>query len=189
MSKNKSQENHRFSVHRKSRGFSSVFEHFSKFRFRKAQVWYTDFMVGVLIFVIALIIYFEYVNNLSKEEESRLEEMVMDAKILSNSLMSEGHPKDWDQSSVKIIGILSDSRINQTKIEEFYDMNYTETKYKFGIDYEYLFYLEDKEGNKIKVEDKEFAGLETNSSIKVAKLNRITIYNNSLIKAVVQIWH
>ena len=79
---------------------------------RKAQVWYTDFVVAVLIFAIALVIYFEYVNNLSKEEESNLNEMLMTAKLVSNNLMSSGYPNDWNQSNAEIIGIVDDKRVN-----------------------------------------------------------------------------
>jgi len=156
---------------------------------RKAQVWYTDFIVSVLIFMIALVIYFEYVNNLSKEEESKIDEMLMSAKVMSNSLMSEGYPDEWNQSNVEIIGIIDDKRINQTKIENFYNMSHNSAKLKFGLSQNYYFYLEDRNGQKMGISEKEATGEEPVNPVKLVKLNRVTIYNNSIVKAVVQIWY
>ena len=155
----------------------------------KAQVWYTDFVVSVLIFVIALVIYFEYVNNLSKEEESNLEEMVMQAKAVSNNLMSEGYPFNWTADDVDIIGIVDSKRINQTKIEQFYSMNHSSAKIKFGEIQNYYFYLENRNGQKINVSGKNFAGREPINPTKLVKINRIIVYNSSTVKAVVQVWY
>ena len=156
---------------------------------RKAQVWYTDFIVSVLIFMIAIVIYFEYVNNLSKEEESNLEEMVMQAKAVSNNLMSEGYPFNWTENDVDIIGIVDNKRINQQKIEQFYNMNHSIAKIKFGEIQNYYFYLEGQDGQKIDVSGKEYAGREPINPTKLVKINRITIYNSNIVKAVVQVWH
>ena len=156
---------------------------------KKAQVWYTDFIVSVLIFTIAMTIYFEYVNNLSKEEESQLDEMLTGAKTMSNNLMSEGYPTNWNQSDVDIIGIVEDTKVDQEKIEQFYNMSHDTAKFKFGISNNYYFYLQDRDGQKIQVDGKEYAGKEPTNPSKLVKLDRVTIYNNSIVKAVVQIWY
>lgn len=155
----------------------------------KGQVWYTDFIVSVLIFMIAIIIYFEYVNNLSKEEESDLEGMVMDAKAVSNNLMSEGFPDDWNQSDVLIIGVADNNRINDTKMGKFYNMIHDSAKLKFGISDSYYVYLQDRNGQKIWFDSKQYAGEEPENPAKLVKIDRVTIYNDDIVKMVVQIWH
>ena len=155
---------------------------------RKGQIWYSDFIVSILIFMIALVIYFEYVNNLSKEEESDLEEMLISAKAVSNNLMSGGYPDDWNQSNFEIIGIVDNKRINESKIERFYNISHDSAKLKFGISENYYFYLQDKEGNRISIAGKDYTGKDPSNSIKLVKVDRITIYNSSLVKMVVQIW-
>ncbi|MBW2992660.1 hypothetical protein KY345_05580 [Candidatus Woesearchaeota archaeon] len=159
------------------------------YKSRKCQVWYTDFIVAVLIFAIALVIYFEYVNNLSKEEESQLDEMLMSAKLVSNNLMSSGYPDDWNQSNVEIIGVLDNKRVNQTKIEQFYNMSHDTTKFELGITDNYYFYLQDQDGQRISIGGKNSTGLEPDNPVKLVKIDRVTIYNNSITKAVVQIWY
>jgi hypothetical protein len=166
----------------------SAFEHFQLHGNRKAQVWYADFIVSVLIFMIAIIIYFEFVNNLSREEESDLEAMVMSAKAVSNNLMSEGYPSDWNQSNAAIVGIVDDERINSTKAERFYNMSHDSTKIKFGILDNYYVYLQDRNGQKINFSGKDYAGKEPENPTKLVKIDRIVIYGNDIIKMVVQIW-
>jgi hypothetical protein len=164
-------------------------ENFRLMYSREGQVWYTDFIVAVMIFTIALVIYFEYVNNLSQEEESKLGEMLMSAKLVSNNLMSSGYPSDWNQSNAEIIGIVDNKRINQTKIEKFYNMSHDTAKFDLGITNNYYFYVQDQEGNKININGKNATGSEPYDSIKLVKVERITIYNNSIAKAVVQVWY
>lgn len=166
-----------------------VSEHFLLVRNRKGQIWYTDFMVAILIFVISLVIYFEYVNNLSKEEETKLGEMLMSAKTVSNNLMSRGYPYSWNQTDVNVIGIVDNKRINQTKIERFYNMSHDIAKFDFGIINNYYFYLENRNGQKITIDNKEYTGELPDNPVKLVKINRLTIYNGSIVKAVVQVWY
>jgi hypothetical protein len=166
----------------------SAFERFQLHGNRKAQVWYIDFIVSVLIFTIVILIYFEYVNNLSKEEQSDLETMVMSAKIVSNNLMSGGFPDDWNQSNAAIIGVVDDERINSTKMERFYDMGHEQARIKFGIIDNYYAYLQDRNGQKINFGGKDHCGEEPENPDKLVKIDRIVIYNNDMAKMVVQIW-
>jgi hypothetical protein len=114
--------------------------------------------------------------------------MLMSAKTVSNNLMSGGYPDDWNQTDAEIIGLVDDKRINQSKIERFYNTSHDSAKLKFGISENYYFYLQDKDGNKVSIGGNDYAGKEASDSVKIVKLDRITIYNNSLVKMVVQVW-
>jgi hypothetical protein len=138
--------------------------------------------------MIALVIYFEYVNNLSQEEESDLTEMMISAKTTSNNLMSSGYPDNWNQSNVEIVGITDDRRINQSKIEKFYNMSHDSTKPKFGISENYYIYLQNRNGQKISINGKNYSGKEPANPTKLVKLDRVTIYQKDMVKMVVQIW-
>ena len=81
---------------------------------RKSQVWYTDFMIGLLIFVIALVMYYKFVVNLSEQDQSILNELISDSKMISSSLISGGFPENWNNGTVERIGITdNDYRIMQ----------------------------------------------------------------------------
>ena len=42
----------------------------------KAQAWYTDFAVALLLFIFTLVVYFSYINNVQREEKSGLDVVI-----------------------------------------------------------------------------------------------------------------
>jgi hypothetical protein len=110
----------------------------------KAQVWYTDFIIGILIFTVAIIIYFVYTTNLSKDEVGLLNDLTSEAKFVSSSLASEGYPSEWDNATVKRIGLTDNSqKIDEDKLRNFADLSYNRTKKLLGTVYDFLVFFED----------------------------------------------
>ena len=58
----------------------------------KAQAWYTDFAVALLLFIFTLVVYFSYINNVQREEKSGLDVVIKDAKAISSALILIGYP-------------------------------------------------------------------------------------------------
>jgi hypothetical protein len=124
--------------------------------FRKsnsAQAWFTDFAIGMLIFMFMLIAYYSYVSNISQHDGLVMKDLISDAESLSSSLLLPGFPEDWDDTYVESIGITNDNQnINKTKIIDFKDMEYQKTKTLFGITSDYFIYFLDENGNIANVE-------------------------------------
>ncbi len=117
---------------------------------KKAQIWYTDFMVGVLIFVIVIVLYYEYANNLNQDPDKLTSDLIMDAKSITSSLITEGYPTNWNQSNVQMIGLTDgNQRLVQEKIDVLAGMDYGEMKTKFRTSYEYYLFLEAVNGTRI----------------------------------------
>lgn len=115
----------------------------------KALVWSTDFIFGLLIFSLALILYFAYSTNLSKEGSGITGYLVSDVKSVSSSVLSAG---DWDAETVLKLGITNnDYRIDGAKVRDFKDIPYDETKKILGTVYDYLIFFTDEEGNLIEI--------------------------------------
>tara|TARA_Y100000310_G_scaffold148787_3_gene148043 strand:- start:12068 stop:13198 length:1131 start_codon:yes stop_codon:yes gene_type:complete len=104
----------------------------------KAQAWYMDFAIGLLLFSFTLAIYFGYTNNFQKQESGDLDFLLKDAKAISSSLALSGYPNDWDASTVVRIGVSDDQRLNSTKLKSFKLLNYSRTKSSLGTTYEYF---------------------------------------------------
>lgn len=156
---------------------------------KKAQIWYTDFMIGILIFVIVIFIYYEYANNLSQDPSGITSDLMMEAKAISSSLITQGFPVNWNQSNVIIIGLTDgNQRLVQEKLDMFADMDYGSTKTKFRIPYDYYFYLEDVDGSIIQINGEDGIGLNATDPENLIPITRIVIYNSKLISMVVQIW-
>ena len=111
----------------------------------KAQAWYMDFAVGLLMFTFTLVVYFSYTNNFQKQGKSDLDLMITDAKAISSSLALSGYPSDWNNTTVIRIGIADEQNINPAKIKAFRQLNYTRTKSSFATPYDYVvFFVNDK---------------------------------------------
>lgn len=114
---------------------------------KKAQAWGFDLMVAVAIFSIGITVFFIYSLNQPAQAKEILEKLSYDGKIITNSILSNGYPENWDSGNVVKIGILSDNKINETKLNRAYDLakdNYEETKNLFNTNYDYFFFLKDE---------------------------------------------
>src|SRR3989344_5134525 len=107
----------------------------------KAQAWYMDFAIAMLLFTFTLIVYFGYTNNVQNQDKGDLDLMIKDAKSISNSLALEGFPKDWDNASVVRIGISDDQHLNSTKLKKLKQMNYTSARRKFATIFDFFVYF------------------------------------------------
>ena len=156
---------------------------------KKAQVWYIDFMVGIMIFIIVIVIYFEYINNLSEREENIVDDLIINSKAISNSLVSEGYPSDWNSTNVVRIGITDNNqRINKTKLERYINMSYIDTKTKFRTPYNYYIFLEYKNGSKIQLNNSDYYGYQYPNAKRLVQITRRLIYESEIVRMGVQVW-
>lgn len=158
-------------------------------RNRRAQIWYTDFIVSVLIFVISLVIYYEFLTNISAREQEIIEELVADAKSISNSLVSEGNPIDWNATSVIRMGITEGNmRINQTKLDDFYNLNYNISHRLFNTRFNYYVFFENSTGGRLTITSGDAIGLEPTDIKDIVQMTRMLIYDSEIILMQVQLW-
>jgi len=169
---------------------------------KKAQGWGMDLIIGVTIFTFGLVAF--YIYSLNSPGEDNLENLFYEGKILANTILSEGSPENWneDPGTVTKIGVLSNNKINQAKLESFYDLTSTEegyenTKKLFDITYDYYFYLNDEmdinEDGSLMIDgigkpdfDKDNP---VSSDIKnLVKITRYVIYKNKPMTAYFYIW-
>jgi len=156
---------------------------------KKAQIWYTDFMIAVLIFVIALVIYYEYITNLSLEDQIVIDELIADAKSISTSLVSGGNPYNWTNETVVRIGITDGNhRIDQAKIDIFSAMNYTKAHRLLGARFNYYIFFENSTNDRINITSGDAIGLVPSGYNKLIQITRILIYRHEIIKMQVQVW-
>jgi len=117
----------------------------------KAQAWYLDFAISMLLFTVAVVIYFSYANNVQKQEKGDLDSLISDAKFISSSLAISGYPSDWDSTSVIRIGISDGQKVNETKYKNFKNLNYSRTKAKFATYADYFVYFVNSNGDVLNI--------------------------------------
>ena len=89
---------------------------------KKAQVWGFDLMIGSIIFVVGILVFYLYSLNSPDETLGTFSTLSHDGNLIAETLLSEGFPENWDEDNVTDPGILSNNKINQTKLERFYDL-------------------------------------------------------------------
>ncbi|MEA3513880.1 MAG: hypothetical protein U9R34_00200 [Nanoarchaeota archaeon] len=156
---------------------------------KRGQIWYSDFIVAVLIFSLALMLYYSHITNSSMQEDAIMEELVADGKSISSALISGGSPTNWTNTTVIRIGITNnDHRINQTKIDEFYAMEYLTAHRLFGTRFNHYIFFENSTGNRINITGGETIGTEPSDHKRLIQITRFMIYESEIIKMKVQIW-
>ena len=156
---------------------------------KKSQIWYTDFIVGIFIFFIVILVYYGYAHSFNQNPSSTASDLLMDAKTISQSLVAQGFPSGWNQSDVQIIGLTDGNyRLNSTKLGIFADMEYSLLKARLRTSYEFYFYLEEVNGSRILINGKEGVGLPGENSKNLVSIIRVVIFNSRLINMVVNVW-
>ncbi len=165
----------------------------------KAQVFSLDLIIGVIIFGSAILIYYKSTTNLSDQDEALLDDLLIDAKIISSSLMSDGYPVNWSKDDVKRIGITHKNRINETKLEQFSKIPYKDSRKLFGTVYDYYVFFRDRNNNIIPFNEslEGIGNPDVNSTNiqtvetpkKLVKITRLVVKKSAIAKMVIYLWY
>ncbi|MBD3209663.1 hypothetical protein GF367_04590 [Candidatus Woesearchaeota archaeon] len=101
---------------------------------KHGQSWSIDLIVGVIIFMLVIAIFYAFVGS---KPERPLEKLQEDARMTKASISD-------DEAS---LGIIVNGRINETRFDELCSMPYEELKDQLGIENDVCIYLEDDQGN------------------------------------------
>ncbi|MFH1307523.1 MAG: hypothetical protein ABIH72_01595 [archaeon] len=155
---------------------------------RKAQVWSIDLAIAIVIFLIGITMMYFYALNYTQETEDKLEVLFYDGNNVGEILLSPGYPEDWTVSDVVTPGILSENKINQTKLDNFNSLNYDEIQRRLNTNYELFFnfsepmYISGAYQKGIGRDPLDY------SPRDIVKVSRFTIYQNKPVRIDIFIW-
>tara|TARA_Y100000310_G_scaffold345138_1_gene462114 strand:- start:2110 stop:2640 length:531 start_codon:yes stop_codon:yes gene_type:complete len=174
---------------------------------KRAQIFSLDLMIAVFLFLSVLILFFKYSIDLSQISKDKLNEMTEDINFISNSLVSEGYPDDWNIGNVVSIGITNNNqRINSSKIVTFSNLNYNTSKELLNTEYDYLVFFENKLQDKISINGTCYIGKQDgqvnitgnvsldcgNLGLKnienIIKAERFLLYDNALVRMAIYLF-
>lgn len=165
------------------------------FKYKKAQGWSLDIMIAGSIFIVGLVVFYFYSMNNPGESEETMDNLFYNGEIITESLLSEGYPKNWNINNVVTIGILdSNNKINETKLELFYNLSaddYNKTRRLFNTRYDYYFFLtETMTVNGTNIEGIGKPGFDKNNinAENLIKVTRFTIYKDKPVTAYLYIF-
>ncbi len=108
---------------------------------KRAQTLSMDLMVGIMIFVGMLIVFFGIMMFVAKPPDV-------------SDLNSEGEHIVKTLDSVEM-GVIKENQIDDKELQELVSKDYDELKNELGIRNEFCIFLEDEEGNVIPIETKD----------------------------------
>lgn len=155
----------------------------------KAQAWGFDLIIASIIFVVAIISFYLYTINYSPEKEDMAQILSYEGTLIAESILSEGFPENWDSSTVSRIGLLSQNKINETKLKQFSDLaqsDYAKTKSLFKIQNNY--FITFSEEIIISEEQISIIGAQTENPTNLIKTERIIPYENKILTISIQTW-
>lgn len=164
-----------------------------KIKNKKAQAWGTDLTIAFIIFTLAIVFFYFYSFNYSNETEDILDTLNYEGNFIADSLFSPGSPEDWTENNVIKPGITTDGKINQTKLQMFYNLartDYNHTKTFFNTKYDFYFFTEQ---NLTLIPSAEGIGKPNINSTTIQaqnlfKVTRFTIYQNKPLTAYLYIF-
>ena len=157
---------------------------------KKAQAWGFDLIMASMIFIAGILVFYLYTLNIPNQAENIINTLNYEGNIISDSLLSAGFPENWNNTNVISPGILSNNKINQTKLERFYNLStsqYVLTKNLFNTKYQY--YISTTPEN-LTIEGSEIPGMGSFplNPESLIKITRVTIYEEKPITFNIYIW-
>ncbi len=178
---------------------------------KKAQVWLSDYIIGGMLFTLAVLIAVKIILN-SFQSDTVFAEMKADATKISEIFLSEGYPADWpNQNLTNLIrpGLLSFKRLDDSKIVKAMNMsinNYTFLRSKLQTKYDFLTVFEQPGSDIIEFNNFCYIGKSGNINLtnmpsldchnvvfsesytNLIKINRFIIYNSTIVRMEVYVW-
>lgn len=129
---------------------------------KKAQAWTLDFIISIVIITLVIIVLVKYFfsNESIQQDLKELDNMYLTLRTLESSILSTGVPKNWTYYNYVLPGILTNNKLNKTKLENLKKINYSELKNVFGIpeNYEFVIVFLDEKGKEIKINNVSLIG-------------------------------
>ncbi|MFH1589634.1 MAG: hypothetical protein ABIB43_03660 [archaeon] len=158
-----------------------------------------DFIIGFMIFSIALILASRFLFNEASTNEFDL--VKADAETMSEYLMSEGIPGDWTNETLVRLGLLTNNRLNITKLGLFYNLSYDDSRKYLTTKYDFFVFFQKNEtvqnisGNGCGYGHGAVTATGCTISLSgvdyedLVKVIRYTLYNNLIIEMVLYVWN
>ena len=171
----------------------------------RGQSWTIEFILAFLIFSSAIILSIKMISNIYKSTD--FEDLARESEMLSNTFLSDGYPVNWTSADVIRPGIVSDGKINVSKLANLTEIDYYTAKQLLGIRQDFFIYFSDDSGMKDIFEDFGMSGecgyghpgilIEYDGTCRLnitvdyddmVKLSRFTVYDHNIITMTVYVW-
>lgn len=157
---------------------------------RKAQFWYADFVIGVLVIGFIAVLFAITIVDVP-EKTGQINILSGDAAMISNLLMSPGiDNSQWVNGQGKI-GLVKDGKVNNIWLNDFLKLveqtnpsnGYQIAKSMLGTEHDFAIYFQDKNGNVFN--SKAYGGIDDLGQLgnlnaeNIVRINRIVYFDDN----------
>ncbi|MBR9690921.1 hypothetical protein GOV08_04525 [Candidatus Woesearchaeota archaeon] len=168
---------------------------------KKAQAFVQDLVIAILIISMISIVYFNFYTNQNISGEYVHQDLLSEAKTISDYLMGAGYPLSWNESNIVRLGITNgDNVLNATKASLFSNMTDNQTGYDksrslLKTKYHYIVFFRDYNGNVLNITEKNFLGkpgvnstnIDDEAPAYLAKISRFVVLKEGTINVTARI--
>ena len=143
---------------------------------KKAQFWYGDFLVAVLILMIIGMLFVTSIKDITPRNEI-LKELILEASDISSTLMSEGYGtiNDWN-NGMGTIGLITNYKLDIGKLGNFLNLDYNNQRAMLGTINNVWIYLADRNGDIVgNYDNSDKIGIQINSVSDIPAKNLVHI--------------
>ena len=165
---------------------------------KTSQAWGLDAMVAFIIFIASIIFFFFYIINFNDDAGNNIDSLQEEGNSILRILLTEGYPYNWDVQNVISPGVISEERVNSTKVYYLYQIsliNYTRLKTLLNTRKDFYIYFDfplNASGNLIggfgKTGINETNIFQNENPDNLVKVERATIYENKPGKFNLYVW-
>jgi hypothetical protein len=153
---------------------------------KRGQAWGFDLMIASVLFISGIVIFYIYSINYPTEGRETLDQLSYEGDIISDQLFSSGSPSDWNSGNIVRIGIHDNNKINESKLERLYNLDYQTTRILFNTKFHYFLNFSDV--MTINAKNVEGIGIKPNNQKNLIKITRYTIYQEKPVTLNLFIW-
>jgi hypothetical protein len=157
---------------------------------KAGQAWGIDLMIAVAVIMAGMTLMYLYSYQLGSRGERQLDNMNGIGERLANIILTTGQPENWNRTTVTSIGILTNDKINQTKLNEWYALtqqDYNATKRMLRTEHDYFVNFTDTmliNGNPVVG-----IGRMPSQPKNLVQVTRFSLYQNQPVTIKVIIWN
>ncbi|HLC31167.1 MAG TPA: hypothetical protein VJK51_00730 [Candidatus Nanoarchaeia archaeon] len=154
----------------------------------QAQAWGFDIIIAVIIFTAGILVLFIYTLNYPGQSQEKINDMQKEGSYMLSILLSEGNPSNWTTETVIQPGLLSNNRLNDTKLSQWHTLsqtNYPLSKQLLNAKYNHYLYLSEPftfpsaPGG---------IGQQPSNTKNRIKITRLSLYNNKPVTVFLEVW-
>ena len=112
----------------------------------RGQVWNVDFIIGALLFTVVAVFFFIQLQGIEAVDTDKTTDLLNQARYISDELLTQGYPQNWININVIRAGITDNQRINQSKLDNLHDLNYSKLRTVFRARDDFFIFLEKDDG-------------------------------------------